>query len=155
MDWSCGWRWRISSYLFMPSLKLWRGSMMLQLQILYAFSSAPTYLLDVTRWAICTEEDKGRSTQLTDLLLLCRYGDPEESLDVQEEVITAARRYMVSLYDRSDFGGTVDALRAPLFVSIKGKMRCLPPTEDAFLSHLRRALHQLAVCKRAHMVQPT
>ncbi|CAL8378921.1 unnamed protein product [Arctogadus glacialis] len=34
---------------------------------------------------------------LTDLLPLCRYGDPEESLDVQEEVITAARRYMVSL----------------------------------------------------------
>ncbi len=92
---------------------------------------------------------------LTDLLPLCRYGDPEESLDVQEEVITAARQYMVSLYDRSDFGGTLDALRAHLFVSIKGDMRCLPPTEDAFQLHLRRALHQLAVCKRAHMVQPT
>ena len=86
---------------------------------------------------------------------LCRYGDPEESQDVQEEVITAARRYMVSLYDRSDFGGTLDALRAHLFVSIKGDMRCLPPTADAFLLHLPRALHQLAVCQRAHMVQPT
>ncbi len=92
---------------------------------------------------------------LTDLLPLCRYGDPEESLEVQEEVITAARQYMVLLYDRSDFGGTLDALRAHLFVSIKGDMRCLPPTEDAFQLHLRRALHQLAVCKRAHMVQPT
>ena len=60
---------------------------------------------------------------------------------------------MVSLYD-SDFGGTLDALRAYLFVSIKGDMRCLPPTEDAFLLHLRWVLHQLAVCKRAHMVQP-
>ena len=64
---------------------------------------------------------------LTDLLPLCRYGDPEESLDVQEEVITAARRYIVSLYDRSDFGGNLDALRAHLFVSLKGDMRCLPP----------------------------
>jgi len=62
---------------------------------------------------------------------------------------------MVSLYDRSNFGGTLDALRAHLFVSIKGDMRCLPPTEDAFLLHLRRALRQLAVCKRAHMVKPT
>ena len=57
---------------------------------------------------------------LTDLLPLCRYGDPEESLDVQEEVITAARLYMVSLYDTSDFGGNLDGLRAHLFVSLKG-----------------------------------
>ena len=64
---------------------------------------------------------------LTDLIPLCRYGDPKESLDVQEEVITAARRYIVSLYDRSDFGGNLDALRAHLFVSLKGDMRCLPP----------------------------
>ena len=61
----------------------------------------------------------------------------------------------MSLYDRSDFGGNLDALRAHLFVSLKGDMRCLPPTEDAFLLHFRRALHQLAMCKRAHMVQPT
>lgn len=82
---------------------------------------------------------------LTDLLPLCGYGDPEESLDVEEEVITAARQYMVSLYDRSDFDGTLDALRAHLFVSIKGDVHCLSPTEDAFLLHLRQALHQLAV----------
>jgi len=91
---------------------------------------------------------------LTDLLLQCRYGGPEESLDVQEQVIIATRRYMVSLYDRSDFGGTLDALRAHLFVSIKGDMRCLPPTEDAFLLHVHQTLHQLVVCKQAHMVQP-
>ncbi|KAJ8277228.1 hypothetical protein GJAV_G00072850 [Gymnothorax javanicus] len=52
---------------------------------------------------------------------------------------------MVSLYDRSDFGGTQDALLAHLFASIKGDMRCLPPTEDALLLHLRHALHQLTV----------
>jgi len=92
---------------------------------------------------------------LADLLPLARYGDPEESLDVHEDVVTAARHYMLSLYDRSDFGGTLDALRAHLFGNIKGDMRCLPPTEDAFQLHLRRALHQLAVCKRAHLSEPT
>ena len=85
---------------------------------------------------------------LADLLPLCRYGDPDKNLDIQENVLTAARQYMVSLYERSDFGGNLDALRAHLFGNIKGDMRCLPPTEDAFQLHLRRALHQLAICKR-------
>ncbi|KAJ8367324.1 hypothetical protein AAFF_G00320880 [Aldrovandia affinis] len=80
---------------------------------------------------------------LEDLLPLCRCGDPGESLDVKEDVVTAARQYMVSLYERSDFSGNLDALRAHLFGNIKGDMRCLPPTED------------VAVCKQAHMSQPT
>ena len=61
---------------------------------------------------------------------------------------------MMSLYDRSDFVGNLDALRAHPFGNIRGDMRCMPPTEDAFLLHLRRALHQLAVYKRAHLSQP-
>jgi len=92
---------------------------------------------------------------LINLLLLARYGDPGESLEVHDDVITAARCYMMSLYDRSNFGGSLDALRAHLFGNIKGDMHCLPPTEDAFQLHLRRALHQLAVWKRAHISQPT
>ena len=39
---------------------------------------------------------------LADLLPLCRYGDPDKNLDIQENVLTAARQYMVSLYERSD-----------------------------------------------------
>jgi hypothetical protein len=88
------------------------------------------------------------------LLPLARYGDPDESLEVTEEVVTAARRYIMALYDRSDFGGSLDALRAHLFASIKGDMRSLPPTEDAFRLHLLRSLHQVAVCKRAHLSEP-
>jgi len=61
---------------------------------------------------------------------------------------------MVSLYDRSDFGGNLDALRARLFGNIKGNMCCIPPTEDVIHSHLRRALHQLAILKRAQIFQP-
>ena len=47
---------------------------------------------------------------LADLLPLCRYGDPDKNLDIQENVLTAARQYMVSLYERSDFGDNLDAL---------------------------------------------
>ncbi|KAJ8379200.1 hypothetical protein AAFF_G00223120 [Aldrovandia affinis] len=68
---------------------------------------------------------------ITDALAV-KYGDPGESLDVKEDVVTAARQYMVSLYERSDFSGNLDALRAHRFGNIKGDMRYLPPTEDAF-----------------------
>jgi len=62
---------------------------------------------------------------------------------------------MKSLYDRSDFGGNLDALQAHLFGNVKGDKHCLPPTEDAFQLHLCRALHHLALCKQAHLSQPT
>ena len=91
---------------------------------------------------------------LTDLLPFCQYGDPEESLEVREDVVTAARRYMVSLHERSDFAGNLDALRAHLFGNIKADMRCLPPTKNAIHLHLRQASHQLAIWKRAQMFQP-
>ncbi|KAJ8378401.1 hypothetical protein AAFF_G00242890 [Aldrovandia affinis] len=92
---------------------------------------------------------------LEDLLPLCRYGDPGESLDVKEDVVTAARQYMVSLYERSDFSGNLDALRAHLFGNIKGDMRYLPPTEDAFQLHLRRADSWLYASEHTCLNQPT
>ena len=98
---------------------------------------------------------KTATAHLADLVLLCRYGDPEESLEVQEDAVTAARQYMVILYERSGFSGNLDALRAHPFGNIKGDMRCLPPTEGAFQLHLHQALHQMAVCKQAHLSQPT
>ena len=61
---------------------------------------------------------------------------------------------MLSLYAGNDFEGNFDPLRARLIDNIKGNMRVLPPTEDAFQLHLRRALHQLVICKRAHLSQP-
>ena len=97
---------------------------------------------------------KAAAEHVQDFLPLGRYGDAERSLDVEEDVITAARRYMMSPYDRSDFAGTLDGLRAHLFGKLKGDLRSLPPTEDAFQLHLRRALHQLAVWKRAHQSDP-
>ena len=81
----------------------------------------------MTQSAISINEEKKRAYQaavdhLADIMPLCRYGDTEKSLNV-EDVATAARRYMVSLYDRSDLRGNLDALRAHLFGNIKGDIR--------------------------------
>lgn len=69
---------------------------------------------------------------MVDLQPLCRYGAPGESLDLQEDVVTSARRHFVSLYEKSDFSGNLGSLRAHLFDTIKVDISCLPPTEDAF-----------------------
>ena len=61
---SCGWiRW-ISTYLFIQLPKPWQWSMLLKLQILHPHSLARTYWLDVTQWAIPTEEGKSVPTKL-------------------------------------------------------------------------------------------
>jgi len=88
------------------------------------------------------------------LLPLAKFGEPGESLDVTEEIINAAREYFKALYNRSDFGGMLDALRAHLFANTKGDLRCLPPTEDAFHLHVLRSLHQMVVCKQAKLSVP-
>ena len=110
-------------------------------------------MLYVQKREMCTY--KTATAHLADLVLLCRYGDHEESPEVQEDAVTAARRYMVIRYERSGFSGNLEALRAHPFGNIKVDIRCLPPTEDAFQLHLHRALHQMAVCKQAHLSQPT
>ena len=56
----------------------------------------------------------------------------------------------MALYGRADFCGNLDELRAHLFGTTKGDLRCLPPTEDAFLQHILRGLHQIVVNKSAH-----
>ena len=56
-----------------------------------------------------------------------KYGNDDESLNVQEDVMSSARLYMLSLYDRDDFEWNLDALRAHLFCNINGDMPVLPP----------------------------
>ena len=107
----------------------------------------------MTPWAIFTDEGKGVATKPL-LQPLAKYGNDSESLNVQEYWISS-RLYMLSLYDGNEFEGNFDALRAHLIGSIKGNMRILPPTKDSFQLHLRRALHQLVICKKAHFSQPS
>ena len=97
---------------------------------------------------------KATIARLQGLEPLAKYGNDNESLTVQDDVISSARLYVLTLYDRNEFEGNLDALCAHLFGNIKGDMRVLPPTEDAFQLHLLRALHQLVICKRAHLSQP-
>jgi len=88
---------------------------------------------------------------LEKLTPIARYVQPEEDLHVKEDVMDAARHLFKSLYERSNFGGFLDALRAHLFTHTKGRgIRCLPPTEDAFRLHVLRSLQQMAVVKQAH-----
>ena len=99
---------------------------------------------------------KTATAHLADLVLQCRYGDPEESLEVQEDAVTAARRYMVSLYERSGFSGNLDALQAHPFGNIKGDICCLPPTEDVFQLHLHEScIRWLYASKHTCLSQPT
>ena len=48
--------------------------------------------------------------------------DTNQSLDVQEDVMTPARCCIMSVYDRSGVGGNVEELRASICVNIKGDM---------------------------------
>ena len=90
-----------------------------------------------------------------ELTPIVRYGQPGEDLHVAEDVMDAARHLFKSLYERSNFGGFLDALRAHLFTHTKGRgIRCLPPTEDAFRLHVLRSFQQMAVVKQAHLSEP-
>ena len=126
---------------------------------LHPCSSAPIYCIDVTQWVIPTWGENDVPTKLLliiwQIFYLCA-----DTVTLNKAWIFRYMLWqqlgndMVSLYDRNGFGGNLDALRAHLFANIKGDMLCPPPTEDAFQLHLRRALHQFAVCKRAHLSQP-
>ena len=80
--------------------------------------------------------------------------NPSDDLSVKEEIVSSAKIYFFALYGKKDFCGTLDKLRCHLFMRSKSDIRSLPATEDAFHLHLLRALHQIAVCKRAAEMTP-
>jgi len=85
---------------------------------------------------------------------LAEYGTHGKSLDVSTEVVSSARNFFLALYGNKEFSGTLDELRCHLFMTKKGDICSLPPTEDAFLLHLLRSLHQTTICKRASQPDP-
>lgn len=91
---------------------------------------------------------------MNDLEALQRYGEEGVSFDVTQDIVGSSRRFFLALYGRKDFIGTLDELRAHLFVNTKLKLQSLPPTEDAHYQHLLRSLHQIIVWKRAHLSEP-
>ena len=88
------------------------------------------------------------------LLPLSQYGEPEEQLNMSDDIIHSARLYFLALYGNAEFPGNLNNLRAHLFATTKGDLRCLPPTENAFELHVLRSLHQIAISKSAHNPSP-
>ena len=86
-----------------------------------------TYILTVSylyrRWK--RRAYKATIDRLQELQPLAKYGNDSEGLNVQDSVISSARLYVMALYDRNNFEGNLDALRAHMFGNIKGGMRPL------------------------------
>ena len=92
----------------------------------------------------------------TDVSALVALG--EETNDVTEEVTNQARQLVLEVYSRKqdDFSGSdLCSLRMYKFLNSKSVlMKVLPPTEDAFLLHLKRAAYATIVDKNAHRPKP-
>lgn len=73
-------------------------------------------------------------------------------MNTQKDV-TSARRFFMSLFERSDFSDNLTHTSTSVCI-IEGDMVCLPPMKDAFQLYLRRDLHEVAVWKRAQLSQP-
>ena len=80
--------------------------------------------------------------QLTEALLsLCNV-----SSEVDESTLSALERYIVILYDRTSDCVNLNAARKQLFTKKSRTLDNLPPTSDAFLMHVKRAVYQAAHC---------
>ena len=84
----------------------------------------------------------------SDLTEMMQFGD--DTLDVTEAVTDVCRNFFLKLY--GDFSGNLDKLRAHMFGRIKGDIRKLPPTENAFRYHMLRALYPVSY---THLTLPT
>ena len=79
----------------------------------------------------------------SDLTEMMQFGD--DTHDVTEAVTDVCRNFFLNLY--GDFSGNLHELRAHMFGRIKGDIRKLPSTENAFRYHMLRALYQIIICK--------
>ena len=80
--------------------------------------------------------------RLQELQHLAKYGNHNESLNVQEYVLSSD--YYIRLPTTAMTLKGISMRYEPSLVTLK-YMRVLPSTEDAFQLHLRRALHQLVI----------
>lgn len=96
-----------------------------------------------------------KETGIEDILVdsgICQPGTVNKLLDGKDYyamVLDSACKYICALYGKKDFPGSLDELRCHLFKTKKSDIRSLPPTSDAFRLHLRRALYQILIWKRA------
>jgi len=95
-----------------------------------------------------------------DIPALENFGDPDKSppYTITAEVISQARDLLVAVYTRKDDDfkeSGLDELRVHKFLNNKSTLlKLLPPTEDAFLLHVKRAALATLMDKTSHIARP-
>ena len=72
---------------------------------------------------------------------------------VIDDALAEARHLFSLMYGRSDIRN-MNEFRQHVFARSKSDLRSLPPTEDAFLLHVKRCLLQIGVYHTAYKCQP-
>ena len=98
-------------------------------------------------------------SKATDIPALEAFGDPDEGQPcITPEVISQARALLIAVFTNKndDFmGAELGKVRVYTFLNNKSTLlKLLPPTEDAFIQHLRRAALATVLDKTAHISKP-
>ena len=84
--------------------------------------------------------------------------NPFEILDVHSDHFRKIEGLIVILYDRTSLLSTVNEVREELFCRKNRSVDRMPPTQDALLQHVRRAVYQAGIWTmytRAQQVVPS
>ena len=76
------------------------------------------------------------------LVLTFRLAELEKPEDLEEKDIKSIERYVVLLYDRGCGLESVNECRRSLFTKKNRTSDNLPPTRDALIQHIKRAICQ-------------
>lgn len=82
--------------------------------------------------------------QLTEALLNLQ--NVSASTDIDDSIMSVLERYIVILYDRTSDCDSLNAARKQLFTKKSRTLDNLPPTSDAFILHVKRAVYQAVHC---------
>jgi len=74
---------------------------------------------------------------------------------IQQRDVVVVERFVVIMYDRTSDCLTLDSTRKHLFTKKSRTLDLLPPTSDAFLQHVIRAVHQALCWLQSLEKQPT
>lgn len=95
-----------------------------------------------------------KSRKSVDCECLAQYGEDMDT-EINNDIIFAATNLLKEVYGGKGFASLPD-LRAHMFLT-SGRtkdLRCLPPTEDCIIQHLKRSLLATLKQKRAHIADP-
>ena len=114
---------------------------------------------DTTSYPYFTGKNKWLANSKTiDISALGDFAENEYSCSLTDVVVTQARELLVAVYSNKheNFSkSSLSKLRAFKFLNNKSTLlKLLPPTEDAFLQHLRRAALATITDETAHIAKP-